>query len=87
MEWAKDHWHTVQSVTDWVSALWAKAKSKPGKEKSSICVVLGAALSATVQERPLPGDSSNQVPLSASAGSTGPYCGPAGEAGGQKGAQ
>lgn len=29
-EWARDHWHSVQSVIDQVSALQAKAGSKPG---------------------------------------------------------
>uniref|UniRef100_A0A8C5TJH5 Uncharacterized protein n=1 Tax=Malurus cyaneus samueli TaxID=2593467 RepID=A0A8C5TJH5_9PASS len=51
LEWARDHWHSAQSIIDRVSVLRTKAKSKPGRGKSTVCAVLGAALAAAIQER------------------------------------
>lgn len=65
----RDHWHSVQSVIGWVSALWAKAKFKPGKEKSCICGVGYCCICHCTRKSCLVllGDSGNQVPENASA--------------------
>uniref|UniRef100_A0A8C5TRN6 Uncharacterized protein n=1 Tax=Malurus cyaneus samueli TaxID=2593467 RepID=A0A8C5TRN6_9PASS len=51
LEWAAEHWHSVQSVVDRITALRLKAKSKPREGKAVVCAVLGAALASAVRER------------------------------------
>lgn len=51
LEGARDHWHSIQSIIDRVSALQSKVRCKPKKGKAAVCGVLGVAVMAAIQER------------------------------------
>ncbi|XP_052529540.1 uncharacterized protein LOC128076184 [Tympanuchus pallidicinctus] len=51
VDWARQNWHNLQSVSDRISVLQNEARSRAGKGKSFICAVLGAALKAAVEFR------------------------------------
>jgi len=47
----RHHWFQLQSVVDRMKVLQKEDRVKRGKEKVIICVVLGASLTAVVEER------------------------------------
>ncbi|XP_048793816.1 uncharacterized protein LOC125689990 [Lagopus muta] len=51
MDWARQNWYNLQSVSDRISVLQNEARTRAGKGKSFICAVLGAALKAAVEFR------------------------------------
>mgnify|MGYP001855989429 CR=1 FL=1 len=51
VDWARQNWHNLQSVSDRIRVLQNEARTQAGKGKSLICAVLGAALKATVEFR------------------------------------
>ncbi|XP_072184206.1 uncharacterized protein [Excalfactoria chinensis] len=51
VDWARQNWHNLQSVSDRICVLQHGARTRAGKGKSFICAVLGAALKAAVEFR------------------------------------
>ena len=51
MDWARQNWYNLQSVSDRISVLQNNARTRAGKGKSFICAVLGATLKAAVEFR------------------------------------
>ncbi|XP_072216512.1 uncharacterized protein [Excalfactoria chinensis] len=51
VDWARQNWHNLQSVSDRICVLQHGARTQSGKGKSFICAVLGAALKAAVEFR------------------------------------
>ncbi|KAM6103464.1 uncharacterized protein LJ206_014311 [Theristicus caerulescens] len=51
IDWARDNWYNLQSVTNRISALQKDAKLRAGKGKSIICAGLGASLVVAVKAR------------------------------------
>ena len=51
VDWARQNWYNLQSVSDRISVLQKNARTRAGKGKSFICAVLGAALKAAVEFR------------------------------------
>ncbi|XP_065592066.1 uncharacterized protein LOC136048350 [Cyrtonyx montezumae] len=51
VDWARQNWYNVQSVSDRISVLQKNARTRAGKGKAFICAVLGSALVAAVEFR------------------------------------
>ncbi|XP_065586477.1 uncharacterized protein LOC136054465 [Cyrtonyx montezumae] len=51
VEWARQNWYNVQSVSDRISVLQKNARTRAGKGKAFICAVLGSALVAAIEFR------------------------------------
>ena len=51
VDWARQNWYNLQSVSDRIRVLQNEARTRAGKGKSFICAVLGAALKAAVEFR------------------------------------
>ena len=51
MDWTRQNWHNLQSVSDCISVLQNESRTRAGKGKSFICAVLGAALKTAVEFR------------------------------------
>ncbi|XP_015735124.2 LOW QUALITY PROTEIN: uncharacterized protein LOC107322042 [Coturnix japonica] len=51
VDWARQNWYNLQSVSDRISVLQRNARSRAGKGKSFICAVLGSALVAAIEFR------------------------------------
>ncbi|XP_052553477.1 uncharacterized protein LOC128087677 [Tympanuchus pallidicinctus] len=51
MDWARQNWYNLQSVSDRISILQKNARTRAGKGKSFICAVLGSALVAATEFR------------------------------------
>ncbi|XP_042665587.1 uncharacterized protein LOC122155633 [Centrocercus urophasianus] len=51
VDWARQNWHNLQSVSDRISVLQNEARTRAGKGKAFICAVLVATLKAAVEFR------------------------------------
>ena len=51
VDWARQNWYTLQSVSDRISVLQKNARTRAGKGKSFISAVLGSALVAAIEFR------------------------------------
>ena len=49
VDWTRQNWHNLQSVSDHISVLQKNTHSRAGKGKPFICAVLGSALVAATQ--------------------------------------
>ncbi|XP_065592015.1 uncharacterized protein LOC136048321 [Cyrtonyx montezumae] len=51
VDWARQNWHNLQSVSDRINVLQKNARTRAGKGKAFICAVLGSALVAAIEFR------------------------------------
>ncbi|XP_021238285.1 uncharacterized protein LOC110390976 [Numida meleagris] len=51
VDWARQNWYNLQSVSDRISVLQNEARTRAGKGKSFICALLGSALVAATEFR------------------------------------
>ena len=50
-EWAHNNWFNLENVIDRINSLQHDIKLKPGRNKTILCSVLGACLTAAVETR------------------------------------
>jgi len=49
VDWARQNWYNLQSVSERISVLQKNARTRAGKGKTFVCSVLGSALVAAIE--------------------------------------